>query len=690
MIIRTAILEDFGVYGGRHEFDLAPRAIGPFERPIVLFHGKNGVGKTSFVEAVRLALHGPLALGRRVSRRHYLDHLRQRIHRPADAPRPESAAVSVEFEFVRSGFPHVYSVTRHWRSTGIGLEEDVTVLEDGAPPPGVDIEGYDAFLRELIPASAGDLFFFDGEKIDRLVDDAEADGVLADAVERLLGLHLVQQLDADLDVFVSRTDARLKDQEGDGPLAQAQAERDKLVAQVECLRREQDENRDALGGLHAAIGRAEQDLASKGGAYAQRYEAVKARKAELEVQAEAQRRGLREAAAGLLPFAAAPTLSGRLLRRLNLEARFLQEQAAQSVLNERRSRLISRILGAALWDEAGVPAPDPEGRQRIADLLGSTFHPSREETIPASEVFVHASEHDQAAMTGQLREALGPVARAFHEAAAALADTEAQLTQAREELAMAPADMIIQPIAETLRTLELERQERRDRDTEVAKELGTAEFRLDRAESRVAKAKEALAQNERVGGRVDLAVRAQKAVRAYATSLRARKIQALEHELVRRFNELCRKSSKGSEFLDHATIDPSSFAVSLSRSGETFERTELSAGEKQLFAVATLWALREVADLPMPVVVDTPLGRLDSDHRAAMVRTFLPQVAHQVILLATDTEVDAEVEADLAPSVSHGYRMAFDPVCGSTRLDRFDPNALSGTPTPELDAELAA
>ena len=687
MIIRSVTFEDFGVYGGRHTLDLAPRTEGTFDRPIVLFHGKNGVGKTSFVEGVRLALHGPLALGRRVSRRVYLDHLRRRIHRPADpdAERPESARVTVEFEFVRSGVPHLYTVTRHWRSTGIGLEEGVRVLEDGTPPPDVEADGLDAFLRELVPASAGDLFFFDGEKIDQLVDDAEADGVLADAVERLLGLHLVLQLDADLEVFITRTNDRLKKGETNGALAEAQAERDTLSTQVDALRKEQEENREALGGLQAAISRAEQDLATKGGAYAQRYETVKAEKAELEVLAESQRRGLREAAAGLLPFAAAPTLARRLLRRLDLESRYHQEQAAQALLDNRKERLVHRLLDDALWTQAGLSLPDANQRQHLAELLAPALDATLDERVSPNDVFVHASEHDRAAMTGQLREAIGPVAVAFHEAAAALAETETRLAQARDDLAMTPADLILQPIAETLQALTAEREHRQERDAELAKELGTAEFMLQRAENRIAKAKEALAQHEKVGGRVGLAMRAQEAVRAYASTLRVRKIRALEHELVRRFNELCRKSSKASGFLDHAHIDPKSFAISLSRGGETFERTELSAGEKQLFAVATLWALREVAELPMPVVVDTPLGRLDSDHRAAMVRTFLPQVAHQVILLATDTEVDADVEADLAPSVSHGYRMAFDPESGSTHLEAFEPEDLAA-PHPVLAA----
>ncbi len=67
MLIKRVILENFGVYGGRYEFDLTPRSDGHFNRPIVLFSGKNGVGKTSFVEAIRLCLHGSMALGGRVS-----------------------------------------------------------------------------------------------------------------------------------------------------------------------------------------------------------------------------------------------------------------------------------------------------------------------------------------------------------------------------------------------------------------------------------------------------------------------------------------------------------------------------------------------------------------------------------------------------------------------------------------------
>ncbi|MBU1802636.1 MAG: hypothetical protein KKA97_10455, partial [Actinobacteria bacterium] len=50
MILRSVTFTDFGVYGGTQTLDLAPDADGDYDRPIVLFRGKNGVGKTTLVE----------------------------------------------------------------------------------------------------------------------------------------------------------------------------------------------------------------------------------------------------------------------------------------------------------------------------------------------------------------------------------------------------------------------------------------------------------------------------------------------------------------------------------------------------------------------------------------------------------------------------------------------------------------
>lgn len=65
-----------------------------------------------------------------------------------------------------------------------------------------------------------------------------------------------------------------------------------------------------------------------------------------------------------------------------------------------------------------------------------------------------------------------------------------------------------------------------------------------------------------------------------------------------------------------------------------------SAGEDQLFATALLAALAKVSGIHAPLVVDTPLGRLDSLHRENILSYWVSNRARQVILLSQDKEID--------------------------------------------------
>ena len=115
MIIQRVELLDFGIYGGEHVFDLTPIPLNGFNRPIILLSGKNGSGKTTLVEAIRLCLHGSLAIGSRVSQASYESYLVRRIHVPLNSARPpKSARIRVLFEYVSAGRKQVYRIERSW------------------------------------------------------------------------------------------------------------------------------------------------------------------------------------------------------------------------------------------------------------------------------------------------------------------------------------------------------------------------------------------------------------------------------------------------------------------------------------------------------------------------------------------------------------------------------------------------
>ena len=126
------------------------------------------------------------------------------------------------------------------------------------------------------------------------------------------------------------------------------------------------------------------------------------------------------------------------------------------------------------------------------------------------------------------------------------------------------------------------------------------------------------------------------ALKADATRRHLDRISALVLDSLR---NLMRKEN----LITEIAIDPVTYAVELrGSSGQPLTAEQLSVGERQLLAVALLWGLARASGQPLPVVIDTPLGRLDSSHRHHLLDRYFPHASHQVVLLSTDTEIDAD------------------------------------------------
>ena len=90
---------------------------------------------------------------------------------------------------------------------------------------------------------------------------------------------------------------------------------------------------------------------------------------------------------------------------------------------------------------------------------------------------------------------------------------------------------------------------------------------------------------------------------------------------------------------------------------EQVARRSISAGMRQLVAMSMLWALKDEANRPLPVVIDTPLGRLDRQNRALLMTDYFPRAGNPLVLLPTDSELAAEDYAQLLPHIARRYEI---------------------------------
>ena len=84
MIFNELKLSNFCIYRGEHEFNLAPAAHRGKAKPVVLFGGMNGGGKTTILDAVQLVLYGKRAKCSKRGEKSYEDFLRSCINHDVD------------------------------------------------------------------------------------------------------------------------------------------------------------------------------------------------------------------------------------------------------------------------------------------------------------------------------------------------------------------------------------------------------------------------------------------------------------------------------------------------------------------------------------------------------------------------------------------------------------------------------
>ena len=234
--------------------------------------------------------------------------------------------------------------------------------------------------------------------------------------------------------------------------------------------------------------------------------------------------------------------------------------------------------------------------------------------------------------------------------------------QVETDLLRIPPDEVLHPLMQEMnrqhtRLGALQQEERRS-DEEIKHE----EIRLAEVVRQRDKSIESQREVLNLEYKNKLASKVNLVLDTYKKQLRDAKISILSKNLLDCLNRL---SSK--RLFEKVEVDPNTFGVTLyDHDGNSISKEEFSAGEKQIYAIALLWALAKTSRRPLPFIVDTPLARLDSDHRSNLVENFFPRASHQVVIFSTDTEIDRAYFDELKSSLSRCYHLEYDKKEGMT------------------------
>lgn len=662
MRIHRLVLNNFGLFRGRTEFDLCPRVKYNKERPVILIGGKNGAGKTTILEAIRLCLYGPLSLGYRVSGREYDEYLRARVHRDDGALIVnQSASVAIEFEHSQLGESHSYRVERSWDVEGKKVKTHLSVYRDDKPIDDLDHAHADDFLSDLIPPGVSQLYFFDGEKIQQLAESDDDDVALSEAIRSLLGLDLVERLNGDLQIYANRLQKLDNVDQLQNELDEVERELDLKQERLLKSRGLLDESQSRVDDIGRQIAAAESRISKEGGAFADVRGKLEEKRKRLRSSIDAAEGQIRQLAEGLLPFSLAKSLCRELVNQLRNEDRIQAWNSHSALLRDR----ISELSSTAERELSAIEGVTNDVRKLVAARMTAMINGlgNPPDDLPQTPLVHRLSSDLKDSLLQGVRTATDTIPEQARRLVLELEKHTRDLQKTEAALRKAPKEDQLRPLVERLNDLHRGLGAAEADLRRAMADHSSAEFALKEERGRKERIKEKKGQIEEQSSRELMVERVTAALNEYVKLLTADKSRELAQSVRRRFQQLWRKG----DVVRHIEIDPVTFIVTLyDRHDRVVPKAQLSAGEKQMYAISMLWGLAEVSRRPLPMVIDTPLGRLDGDHRSHLVKHYFPTASHQVIILSTDTEIDEKYFAELRPHLSHVFHLDYQEAEGRT------------------------
>lgn len=635
---------------------------------IILIGGMNGFGKTTILEALYLCLYGKDAIihlaraGLKTDdKKGYPTFLESAFNGEAKRDGLDTMMVRVTINRTKT---KAIDICRKWffKSYGkswTGEEEAVVreVVRDIPNSPRIDGKNgfhFSELLDEVfVPAHVAPFFFFDGEEVKKLADQSRVEQV-KQGLEGLLGVVLLRSLADRLKSFesIKRGEVISVDEDRLQQLA------DQLNAGEEQLSKLKESAVDAdreKGQLRAEQQSLLERITSSGGGggdIATVKELVEERE-QLRNKLRESHRALEDILSGRLPFHLIPKgITEAYRTQLEAEIKWFAWEAEKRSLEPRKIEFQTAFTsqGEPTIDPALSASQENAIKARLDAAWDSLFYPPPND---CADEIIHDYLHE--AQRVKSLEFLGSVSLGQKEIQD-LVNEQHTLQQRTDDLGRKISRLegidrdgtyngLKVKLEEVTAKIEvLSEHVRVDDRTMVTLEAQVNNMRAD-----YNREKGRLDESSPVRAVIEKSERVRKILDEVIPALFPLKVKALGKAMTDVYKQLAHKHQVDRiEILDEGT------ARILSTNGReiVFDR---SAGENQIFATALIAGLARVSGVKAPMVVDTPLGRLDSKHRDNILRFWTSDQTRQVILLSQDEEIDFHFYKEIAGSVSKTY-----------------------------------
>ena len=649
MIFENLLINNFGVYCGKQNFDLTTKS----KKPVILIGALNGSGKTTFLQAIDFVLYGKFSNYFYSQKLSYENFLTKNINKKNF---DEGAQIELVFNRKYKGKKQKFKISRNWKLVGKKMKEEFFVFIDDKYDEDIT-KDWDNFVDQILPSRVASLFFFDGEKIEQLADLEESKKVLKKAINSLLGLEIVDQLNVDVDEFQKRSTLQIKDDDEKKVIEDLESKIKEYEKEIKVIDVKIVKEEDKLTKVKYEARELDIELSQKGVAYYDKKKEYEKEQININEKRTALQEDLVKIAAGDAPL----MILEKELNVINLQTEQNNTSLDQSIIKEKINDLIDQFKK---FSEKNCSDKDYLSKfKKFSDeqkINNDTNHQNKEFLLKDINPFE---------TNFLLNESFPNTKKDIDKLTSKKTKLDEEYEKITQLINKIPSDDEIRPLIEKSKKLKTEEETLITKMNILREERGKVNGPMVKLnielkseyEKKSAKDIHNL-DNKRF---IDYSVKVKDILSSFHVKALDYHIKRLEKLILNCFKSLHRKKN----FVKSIKIDTIEFDLKISDKKDTEVNTEdLSAGERQLLAVAILWGLAKASNSAAPTIIDTPLGRLDSEHRFNLVEQYFPTASKQVILLSTDEEINKKYHKFISPYLSRSYKIEYDEKLSGSKL----------------------
>ncbi len=634
MILKKLFIKNMFAYLGEIEIDLEPKD----NKNIILIGARNGRGKTSFLRIIRILIHG---LKENIDFTKQDAKLTPNEYALGKGTKWEGifykkfgiSQASIKGIFELDGKELI--INREFEKTAVSFRENLQVYFDTEKQLNEQ-----QFLDNVLPKNFAQFFFFDGEKLENLMNTQNLN--IKESLEVLLNIKTYEKLITNIKSIQREYKKETENTPTSSEIEKLELNRSSLLTDIKINKNEIEQIEKEIKILKIDIDEKIDKLTDLLANKKADFKPLKDEKNKIDKELIELKEYISKKIKGVdLLILMTEDLSRNYLSKLedNKTNYKLDEQLKNFSDNLRN--MIRRIQDK-LFDvddiEYNIESYKVDYyKDRLDDLRKEQYEEfSKRMRSKNQEQVIYYNEDDKERLNKAFEEKA-----IMYEKFSSLQTLEKRLKEIKIKLEDATEsesenDYVINQYKQEQEELEVKKSNFEQKIGELKKDIELKTESKNNLDLEIKKLEKTLNLSKPILNAIDLSDNLIEFFQEFKLKLLHKKIEDLENE----FNNYLYELAYDKNWIKMVQINDKFEIKLLNFLEREMSISSLSAGQRQILATALIQALGSVSQVKSFICIDTPLARIDLENREQVITKYYPKASKQVIILSTNSEID--------------------------------------------------